>query len=174
MSLAPRCWKCGAADVAIAYAGHQRAHCKRGYLEDHLEDHVHHEDVPTHRLHCRACGNDWIDSRGDFHCLPDGGVVNAIDLAKLRALIAERRRSKWAADGRYVYGDGTKYDFGDFEEPSQAELAVAAVNALPDLLAVYEAAVAWHAVHERPISAKRGVTTALWDAVDAVTRSREP
>ncbi|HSX23385.1 MAG TPA: hypothetical protein VLE97_11480 [Gaiellaceae bacterium] len=66
----PRCWECGSVDVALAYAGHQRAYCKRGCTEDH----VHHEDVPTHRLHCRQCDNDWIDGSGDFAVLPQGAA----------------------------------------------------------------------------------------------------
>jgi hypothetical protein len=64
-----------------------------------------------------------------------------IDVDKLRALLAQERQSDWCVDGRFIYGNGTKYSFGDFEEASQAELACAAVNALPELLAVYEASM---------------------------------
>jgi hypothetical protein len=62
-----------------------------------------------------------------------------IDVSKLRELLRRERESAWAVDGRFIYGNGTKYSFGDFEEASQAELACAAVNALPELLELYEA-----------------------------------
>ena len=64
----------------------------------------------------------------------------ALDLPALRPLIAEHRQSEWAVDGRFVYGNGTKYGFGSFEEPEQAVLAVAAVNALPELSTEVEVA----------------------------------
>lgn len=60
--VAPHCWSCGAVDVTVAYDGHRRAYCIRGCSETH----AHYEDVSTHRLRCRACGNDWIDGSGDF------------------------------------------------------------------------------------------------------------
>ncbi len=67
-------------------------------------------------------------------------MTGQINVAKLRALLAQERQSAWAIDGKYVYGNGTKYSFGDFESESQAALACAAVNALPELLDLYEAA----------------------------------
>jgi len=62
-----------------------------------------------------------------------------IDVAKLHDLLRRERESEWCVDGRFIYGNGTKYSFGDFESDAQAALACAAVNALPELLEVYEA-----------------------------------
>jgi hypothetical protein len=66
-------------------------------------------------------------------------MIDPIDVDKLRTLLRQERKSAWCVDGRFIYGNGTKYSFGDFEELTQAELACAAVNALPELLEVYEA-----------------------------------
>ena len=73
-----------------------------------------------------------------------------IDAAKLRnQLAASIYELPWIvyppADrmGGGIGAHGTKYNIGGFEQPEDDVLAVAAVNALPVLLAVYEAACAW-------------------------------
>lgn len=63
-----------------------------------------------------------------------------VDIVKLRELISAHREDVWKRDGCEVYGNHTKYSFGSFEQQGQTALAVAAVNALPALLVVYEAA----------------------------------
>ena len=47
--------------------------------------------------------------------------------------------------GAGIGAQSTKYNIGGFEFGEDDALAVAAVNALPELLAVYEAACAWRA-----------------------------
>lgn len=47
--------------------------------------------------------------------------------------------------GAGIGARATKYNIGGFEFVEDDALAVAAVNALPELLAVYEAAIAWRA-----------------------------
>lgn len=65
----------------------------------------------------------------------------------------------------------TKYNIGGFEAEEDDHLAVAAVNALPALLAVYEAAVAWRADRAQVAGAllwrDRDATDRLIAAVDA-------
>jgi hypothetical protein len=62
MDVGPRCWMCSSADVSVVFAGYRRAYCKAGCKEEH----DHHEDVPSHNLTCRGCGNSWVDGSGDF------------------------------------------------------------------------------------------------------------
>ena len=73
-----------------------------------------------------------------------------IDAAKLHVQIAAAlHQPPWIvypptdAWGGGVGAHCTKYTIGDFECDDDTALAVAAVNALPALLAVYEAACAW-------------------------------
>ncbi len=75
-----------------------------------------------------------------------------IDAAKLREqLIAAVHQPPWCVYppgdpwGAGIGAQTTKYNIGGFEFGCDDELAVAAVNALPALLAVYEAACAWRA-----------------------------
>ncbi len=104
-----------------------------------------------------------------------------IDVQKLQSLIeAASNQPPWCvyppADpwGGGIGAQGTKYSIGGFESGHDDALAVAAVNALPALLTVYEAACAcrddgtqvagarlWH----RSCAAKR-----LCEAVDATRR----
>ena len=73
-----------------------------------------------------------------------------IDVGKLHARIAAaQHQPPWCvyppADrwGGGIGAQATKYNIGGFESDEDDALAVAAVNALPSLLAVYEAACAW-------------------------------
>lgn len=73
-----------------------------------------------------------------------------IDTAKLREQLAvAMHRPPWCVYpstdrmGAGIGARSTKYTIGSFEFGCDDELAVAAVNALPRLLAVYEAAEAW-------------------------------
>ena len=75
-----------------------------------------------------------------------------IDAPKLREqLTAAFHKPPWCvyppADrmGAGIGAQSTKYNIGGFEFSEDDALAVAAVNALPELLAVYEAACAWRA-----------------------------
>lgn len=79
-----------------------------------------------------------------------------IDADRLRSLLAATvHQPPWCV---YPPGDPwgagigaatTKYTIGSFEDAEDDALAVAAVNALPGLLAVYEAACAWRADRTR-------------------------
>jgi hypothetical protein len=60
--LVPRCWMCGGADVSVVFDRYRRTYCKAGCKEEH----EHHEDVASHNLTCRGCGNTWVDGSGDF------------------------------------------------------------------------------------------------------------
>lgn len=73
-----------------------------------------------------------------------------IDVGKLHARIAAaQHQPPWCVYpptdrwGGGIGAQATKYNIGGFEFGSDDELAVAAVNALPALLAVYKAACAW-------------------------------
>ena len=73
-----------------------------------------------------------------------------IDVGKLHARIsAAQHQPPWCVYpptdrwGGGIGAQATKYNIGGFEFGSDDELAVAAVNALPLLLAVYEAAGTW-------------------------------
>lgn len=75
-----------------------------------------------------------------------------IDGAKLREqLLAALHPPPWLVYpqsdswGGGIGAHSTKYNIGGFEDDDDNALAVAAVNALPALLAVYEAALAWRA-----------------------------
>lgn len=58
----PTCWKCGAKDVSVKFAGYGQASCKMGCTLNHS----HTVDIPKHELGCRVCGNQWVDGSGDF------------------------------------------------------------------------------------------------------------
>jgi len=73
-----------------------------------------------------------------------------IDAGKLHAqLDATVHKLPWCVYppgdpwGKGIGAAATKYTIGSFEFDEDDRLAVAAVNALPALLAVYEAAIAW-------------------------------
>lgn len=73
-----------------------------------------------------------------------------IDAVKLRALLAAAlHQPPWCVYpptdpwGGGIGAHSTKYNIGGFECDDDTAIAVAAVNALPALLAVYEAACAW-------------------------------
>ena len=73
-----------------------------------------------------------------------------IDVGKLRdQLAATLHQPPWCVYppsdpwGGGIGAQATKYNIGGFEFDEDDALAVAAVNALPALLAVYEAACAW-------------------------------
>ena len=75
-----------------------------------------------------------------------------IDAAQLREqLTAAFHKPPWCVYpstdrmGAGIGAQSTKYNIGGFEFSEDDTLAVAAVNALPELLAVYEAACAWRA-----------------------------
>jgi len=98
-----------------------------------------------------------------------------LDITKLRAQIAAaQHQPPWCVyppGDRWGAGIGarsTKYTIGGFEFGCDDELAVAAVNALPSLLAVYEAACAWHDDRDGAVlHHERGVVDRLIDAVAA-------
>ena len=70
-------------------------------------------------------------------------------------------------------GDGYGQDSNLTDE--DAALIVAAVNALPQLLAVFEAACAWRdAVRRRPEAYQQGVVVGLADALVAAVDSTRP
>jgi hypothetical protein len=104
-----------------------------------------------------------------------------IDVEDLRSKITEAmHQPPWCLhDDRMGKGIGartTKYDIGDMEFDDDSRLAVAAVNALPELLAVYEAACALRDFCRDPnrpgFDMRDGARlhARLFDAVD-VTRS---
>lgn len=100
-----------------------------------------------------------------------------IDSAKLRALIAAAfHQPPWCVYpptdpwGRGIGAHATKYNIGGFELDDDNALAVAAVNALPELLAVFEAACKWRADMSSFLTRERGATGMLTDAVDAATK----
>lgn len=104
-----------------------------------------------------------------------------IDAPKLRGqLAATVHQPPWcvypATDpwGRGIGAPSTKYNIGGFEDDADDALAVAAVNALPELLAVYEAACAWRDDHAEVEGAllrrDRGAADRLSRAVDAARR----
>jgi len=78
-------------------------------------------------------------------------VIRAmIDVQKLHAqLAAASHQPPWCVYpptdpwGGGIGAQATKYNIGGFEFDSDNAIAVAAVNALPALLAVYEAACTW-------------------------------
>lgn len=101
-----------------------------------------------------------------------------IDAANLHAqLEAALHKPPWCV---YPPGDSwgqgigaatTKYTIGSFESEEDDKLAVAAVNALPALLAVYEAACAWREDRAQIAGAllwrDRGAADRLIAAIDA-------
>lgn len=101
-----------------------------------------------------------------------------IDSVKLREqLAAAMHQPPWCVylpSDRWGAGIGarsTKYTIGSFEFGCDDELAVAAVNALPTLLAVYEAAGAWRddraEIAGALLTRDRGAADRLIAAVDA-------
>lgn len=101
-----------------------------------------------------------------------------IDSAKLHAQIAAAMHQPpwymYPPSDRWGAGIGarsTKYTIGGFEFGCDDQLAVAAVNALPLLLAVYEAAGAWRddraEIADVLLTRDRGAADRLIAAVDA-------
>ena len=101
-----------------------------------------------------------------------------IDVAQLRALlVASFHQPPWCVyPPTDLWGGGigartTKYTIGGFEFVEDDALAVAAVNALPTLLAVYEAASAWRddraEIAGALLTRDRGADDRLITAVDA-------
>ena len=100
-----------------------------------------------------------------------------IDVAKLHEqLTAAAHQPPWCVYpptdswGGGIGAQTTKYNIGDFEFAEDNALAVAAVNALPLLLAVYEAACAWRAdrgeIAGALLTRDRGAADRLIVAVD--------
>jgi len=104
-----------------------------------------------------------------------------IDVAELHAQITKAmHQPPWCvypATDRWGGGIGassTKYNIGGFEFDGDDALAVAAVNALPALLAVYEAACAWRAdraeIAAALLTRDHGAADRLIAAIDAAKR----
>ena len=104
-----------------------------------------------------------------------------IDVPKLRGqLAATMHQPPWCVYppgdpmGGGVGAPGTKYNIGSFEFPEDDVLAVAAVNALPELLAVYEAACAWRddraQIAGALLTRDHGARDRLVAAIDAARR----
>lgn len=98
-----------------------------------------------------------------------------IDNTKLRELLAASKATLPWADGgadHYAYvndGEGNEVaDCGDGRGLDNAALICVAVNALPELLAVYEAACAWGCAGCNPCGEPGCECTEcrLWSAVD--------
>jgi hypothetical protein len=105
-----------------------------------------------------------------------------IDSAKLHEqLAAAMHKPPWCVYpptdpwGAGIGARSTKYTIGGFEFSCDDELAVAAVNALPKLLAVYEAAEAWRddrgEVAGALLTRDRGAADRLIAAIDAARSS---
>lgn len=105
-----------------------------------------------------------------------------IDVQKLHAqLAATCHPPPWcvypstASWGGGIGAQTTKYNIGGFEFDEDNALAVAAVNALPALLAVYEAACAWRddraEIAGALLTRDRGAADRLIAAVDDARRS---
>lgn len=104
-----------------------------------------------------------------------------IDAVKLHAQIAAAmHQPPWCVYpptdrmGAGIGAQTTKYNIGGFEFSEDDALAVAAVNALPALLAVYEAACAWRAdraeVAGALLTRDHGAADRLIAAIDAAKR----
>jgi hypothetical protein len=105
-------------------------------------------------------------------------MADPIDTAKLRELLAAAfHQPPWIVYpptdpwGGGIGARSTKYNIGGFEFNDDTALAVAAVNALPALIAVYEAACAWRddraQIEEALLTRDRGAADRLAAAVDA-------
>jgi hypothetical protein len=104
-----------------------------------------------------------------------------IDAVKLHAQItAAMHQPPWCMYpptdpwGGGIGAQATKYNIGGFEFEEDNVLAVAAVNALPALLAVYEAACAWRAdraeIAGALLTRDHGAVDRLIAAIDAAKR----